>query len=332
MLEKPFGMDLDGARRLNEVLSRRFEESQIYRIDHYLAKDTVQNLLVTRFSNSIFEPLWNRNYIDHVQITAAEPGGVEGRGGYYDGVGAVRDMLQNHVLQVLALTAMEPPLAGDVESVRDKKTEVFKGLAPIGRSDFALGQYRGYTDEQGVEPDSVTPTYAAARLELNSWRWRGVPFYLRTGKRLPRKLTEVIIQFKEVPLCALPDPDLCSVVGPNRLVVRIQPDEGIGLFFAAKSPGRQDQLQRAQMRFSYSDLGGEMPQPYERVILDGLRGEPGLFWRADGMEAAWRAVQPLLEAEHEPEIYEPGSWGPDAAREIVRRDGRTWLEPSTGGN
>lgn len=330
MLEKPFGMDLESARRMNELLSNRFEESQIYRIDHYLAKETVQNLLVLRFSNSIFEPLWNRNYVDHVQITAAEPSGIEGRGGYYDGVGAVRDMLQNHVLQVLALTAMEPPLGGDVESVRDKKTEVFKALAHIRDRDFALGQYRGYTDERGVDEDSDTPTYAAARLELNNWRWRGVPFYLRTGKCLPRKLTEVIIQFQQVPVCALPNPDLCSAVGPNRLVIRIQPDEGLGMFFSVKSPGRQDRLERAQMRFDYSDLAGEMPEAYERVILDGLRGEPGLFWRADGMEAAWKAVQPLLEADHEPQLYEPGTWGPDAARNLVRRDGHTWLAPSDG--
>ena len=330
MLEKPFGTDLESARRMNELLSSRFDESQIYRIDHYLAKETVQNLLVLRFSNSIFEPLWNRNYVDHVQITAAESSGIEGRGGYYDGVGAVRDMLQNHVLQVLALTAMEPPLSGDVESVRDKKTEVFKALSPITRRDFALGQYENYTDERGVSEDSATPTYAAARLHLQNWRWRGVPLYLRTGKCLPRKLTEVIIQFKKVPVCALPNPDLCSAVGPNRLVIRIQPNEGLGLFFSAKSPGREDRLERTQMRFDYADLGGDIPDAYEHVVLDGLRGEPGLFWRADGIEAAWKAVQPLLNQDLSPDTYGCGTWGPESAQKLIRSDGRTWLAPTDG--
>ncbi len=330
MLEKPFGTDLESARRMNKLLSGRFEESQIYRIDHYLAKETVQNLLVLRFSNSIFEPLWNRNYVDHVQITAAESSGIEGRGGYYDGVGAVRDMLQNHVLQVLALTAMEPPLSGDVESVRDKKTEVFKALSPLTPRDFALGQYKGYTDERGVSPDSTTPTYAAARLHLQNWRWRGVPFYLRTGKCLPRKLTEVIIQFKEVPVCALPNSELCSAVGPNRLVIRIQPNEGLGLFFSAKSPGREDRLERTQMRFDYADLGRDIPDAYEHVVLDGLRGEPGLFWRADGIEAAWKAVQPLLNQDITSDTYECGTWGPESAAKLIRADGRTWLAPTDG--
>jgi len=336
MIEKPFGNDLESARHLNRLLLDVFDESQIYRIDHYLAKDTVRNLLVMRFGNAIFEPLWNRRYIDNVQITAAEQIGIEGRGGYYEESGVVRDMVQNHVLQVLALTAMDPPVGGDVESVRDKRIEVFRSLAPLQPGDFVFGQYDGYRDERNVEPQSVVPTYAAARFHINNWRWQGVPFYIRTGKALPRKLTEIIIQFKSIPLCIFESEHLCRQVQPNVLAIRIQPNEGIRLFFAALRLGREDRIGRADMGFDYAKFGFLKSEGYERVLLDALKGNPGLFWRADGVEAAWRAVTPMLEAPREALLrafpnYTPGSWGPAEADRLPQRDGRVWLYTDEAG-
>jgi len=331
MVEKPFGHDLTSARRLNELLHDMFDESNVYRIDHYVAKETVRNLLVFRFGNAVFEHLWNRKYIDNVQITAAETIGIEGRGAYYDNSGIVRDMVQNHVLQILALTAMEPPLAGDSESVRDKKLEVFKSLQPVLDGDYVSGQYEGYRHERNVAPDSVTPTFAALRVFVNNWRWQGVPFYVRAGKALAKRVTEVAIQFKSVPVCVFEDPESCARLRPNVLVMRIQPDEGIRLTFSAKVPGREDSVTDTNLDFRYADLGGRLADAYERVLLDSLRGKPAIFWRADSIEVAWRFVAPLLEAEPETVSggfpnYAPGSWGPKAADDLPARDGRRWLE------
>jgi len=335
LIEKPFGSDLEGARRLNRLCAAGFGESEIGRIDHYLAKDTVRNLLVLRFGNAVFEELWNRRHIDNIQITAAETLGVGSRAGYYEAAGVVRDMIQNHLLQIMALVAMEPPLPGDLDSVRTHRLEVFKSILPVGPEDFAFGQYRGYRAEPGVAPGSRTPTFAALRLEVANWRWQGVPFYLRSGKALGRRLSEVVIRFKSVPLCLLESEQACQTARPNTLGIRLHPDEGLRLAFNVRLPGCEQRLEQTELDFRYSQLGVELPEAYERVLLDALRGAPLVFPRADEVEAAWQVVMPLVEAGARPgtpelPVYEPGSWGPAEAAALPARDGRAWINPPDG--
>lgn len=327
LVEKPFGRDTASAEALNRLLSSQFNESQIYRIDHYLAKDTVRNLMVFRFGNAIFEPLWNRNYIDNIQITATETIGVEGRGGFYEDSGIVRDMLQNHVMQILSLIAMESPLAGNEESIRNKKMEVFQSILPIMKEDFVFGQYDGYRDETDVDPKSMTPTFVALRMYLDNWRWQGVPFYIRTGKSVAKKVSEVIVQFRQVPFCVFGSEEACQQVKPNILAIRIQPDEGIRLSFSVRMPGSQEQLTQSHLDFRYDELGKPVSGGYEQVIYDGMRGKPSLFWRADSIEASWRVVTPMLDVPKNYTFpnYKPGSWGPEAAMNLLKQDHRQWL-------
>ncbi|MFN8108597.1 MAG: glucose-6-phosphate dehydrogenase [Thermoleophilia bacterium] len=342
VIEKPFGTDLDTARQLNARVEAVFKESQVYRIDHYLGKETVQNLLVLRFANSIFEPLWNRRYIDHVQITVAEELGVETRGGYYDKSGAMRDIVQNHIFQVLSIIAMEPPARFESRDVHDEKVKVLRAVTPIRREDVddvtVRGQYAAgfiggepvpaYHDEQGVDPHSNTETYVAMRLDIDNWRWAGTPFYLRTGKRLPKRTTEVAIQFRPAPHLPFANTQVDAVV-PNQLTMRIQPDEGASLKFAAKVPGPAVDIRTVSMDFQYgSSFLKPSAEAYERLLLDALIGDSTLFARWDEVERAWEIVEELLEAWRETPIgapnYEAGTWGPEAADELLARDGREW--------
>jgi len=343
IVEKPFGTDLASARALNELLHCHFEEDQIFRIDHYLGKETVQNLLVLRFANGMFEPIWNRRYIDHVQITAAETVGVEGRAAYYEGAGALRDMVQNHLMQLLALVAMEPPVEFSAGTVRDRKMDALKAVQPVSlegeNADAVRAQYRagwverrevpGYRSEPGVGAESTTETYVALRLRLDNWRWAGVPFYLRTGKRLPKRTTEIAIQFHRPPL------EIFRRVSPtplmsNLLVINVQPDEGISMRFDAKIPGTRMQVAPVMMNFRYgTTFPGEVPEAYETLLLDAMLGDATLFARHDFVETSWALVTPVHEAweEHgDTSIpgYEAGEWGPQEADSLIARDGRRW--------
>ena len=334
IVEKPFGRDLDSARELNRIVTDVLDESQVFRIDHYLGKETVQNILVLRFGNGIFEPLWNRQHIDHVQITAAEDIGVEGRGDFYDKTGVVRDMVQNHLLQILAFCAMEPTVSFDADDIRDAKVQVLRSLRPVygcGLEDgVVFGQHRGYRREKGVAPDSRTPTYAALKAMVDNWRWQGIPFYLRAGKRLACRRTEVAIQFRSIPFCLFGREDVCQRLEPNVLTLRIQPNEGIAWSFAAKTPGDDLAVGTVTMDFDYAKgFKKALPEAYERLLLDCMRGDATLFDRRDSVEWAWKFVTPILEAwESAPDqaipLYEPGSSGPAEADRLIGRDGRRW--------
>ena len=323
IIEKPFGHDLPSAHQLNEQVHAVFDESQVYRIDHYLGKETVQNIMTFRFANAIFEPLWDRNYVDQVQIAMAESVGVGYRAGYYDRAGVLRDMFQNHLLQLLTLTAMEPPSVFNAKALRDEKVKVLRAVRPIEISDCVLGQYKGYLDEGGVALDSQTPTYVAVRLFVNNWRWQGVPFYLRSGKQLFAKATEITLQFKRVPHLLFPENvDLAR----NSLSLCIQPNEGIHLRFETKTPGAGMRAAPVDMEFHYSDHFGEhtLPDAYERLLLDAMQGDASLFARSDEIELAWSLIDPLT-APRAPALYEPGSQGPAEADELLAQDGRRWI-------
>lgn len=340
IVEKPFGVDLSSAQKLNAELREVFGEDQIYRIDHYLGKETVQNILVLRFANQIFEPLWNQKYIDHVQITVAETLGMEGRGNYFEQSGITRDMVQNHALQVLTLIAMEPPTALEADAIRDEKVKVLKSIRPFAPEDIAERTVRGqygkgevpakdgteqaiaYREEEGVDPKSCVETFAAFRFEIENWRWAGVPFFVQAGKRLAQRATEVEIQFKAIPDVLFRRLD-CADVRPNRLVLRIQPDEGASLEIGSKTPGPQMRVQPVTMNFQY---GSSFDQPikdaYQRLILDAIRGDASLFARNDEVEAAWALITPILDAWRDLSCplfpnYAAGSWGPDSAKELL---------------
>ncbi len=334
IVEKPFGRDLASARALNELIGRYLDERQIYRIDHYLGKETVQNILVLRFGNSIFEPIWNRNHVDFVEITAAETIGIEGRGGFYESTGVLRDVIQNHLLQVMSLVTMEVPASFSADDIRDEKAQVLRSVRPLTLNEVAndcvRGQYRGYREEHGVAPDSQIPTYAAMRFMIDSWRWQGVPFYLRAGKGLAERVTEVLIHFKSVPLMLFKEEAAGSVLQPAVLTLRIQPQEGVSLRFMAKVPGENIQVGSVVMTMNYADaFHRPIAEAYERLLLDCMRGDATLFNRRDTVDRAWQLIEPVLQVwEATPGVlsYEPGSSGPPAADEMMGRDGRSWRE------
>lgn len=328
VIEKPFGHDLASALDLNQKVQAVFKEEQVYRIDHYLGKETVQNLLTFRFANTIFEPLWNRNYVDHVQITNAETVDVGHRAGYYEESGVVRDMFQNHLLQLVSLTAMEPPATFNAKALRDETVKVLHAISPIHMRDTVWGQYRKYRDAEGVVPNSRTPTFLAIKLFVDNWRWQGVPFYVRSGKALAKRTTEITLQFKQVPHLLFPDN---TTLSPNRLSICIQPDEGIHLTFETKIPGGGMRSKSVDMDFHYGEISDQaLPDAYERLLLDAIKGDASLFTRSDGIERAWQLVDPLLQAWERKEgpplaFYESGTWGPAEADELLSDHGRTWL-------
>jgi len=344
VIEKPFGRNLDSAVDLNGDIRRYFREKQIYRIDHYLGKETVQNIMALRFSNGIFEPVWNQHYVDHVQITVAEDIGVGTRGAFYEEAGALRDIVQNHLMQVLCLTAMEPPVAFDADSVREEKVKVLKAVRPIPEDDVGeaavRGQYdggwvfgeeaRGYREEENVAPDSETETYVALKLLVDNWRWAGVPFYVRAGKRMPKKATEISIQFHKTPHTPFSGPDT-EGLEPNVLVIRVQPEEGVSLKIGAKVPGSGFEVRSVNMDLLYgSAFLEEASDAYQRLLLDLMLGDPTLFIRADEAEGAWRILQPVMEGwskNAHAARYAAGTWGPEEADDLLGRDGRKWRRP-----
>ncbi len=344
VVEKPFGHDLDSAKEMNQNLNEYFTEEQIFRIDHYLGKETVQNILALRFANALFEPIWNRNYIDHVQITAAETVGVEGRGGYYEEAGALRDMIQNHMLQILCMIGMEAPVSFEANEIRNKKVDVLKALRRITKDEVqncaARGQYSegwmegekvpGYRQEKDVNPESTTETFAAVKFFIDNWRWQGVPFYVRTGKHLYEKTTALTIQFKPAPAFAFPK-EAAETWRPNRLSISISPEMDIRLRFQAKRPGQAMILSPVDMVFNYKDeYNGDEPEAYETLLYDVMEGDATLFMRADQVEAAWEVVMPIIEvwkARSPTDFpnYSPGSWGPEDAEALIARDGHNWI-------
>jgi glucose-6-phosphate 1-dehydrogenase len=345
VIEKPFGRDLESARQLDAALHNVFEEDQIYRIDHYMGKETVQNVLALRFANAIFEPIWNRHYVDHVQVTVAESLGVEHRGGFYETAGALRDIVQNHVMQVLGLTLMEPPAVVDAQGIRDEKVKLLRAIkiptpdevkvnAVRGQYDAGWSEGRhvvGYRHEEGVDPQSRTETYVAMKLEVDNWRWAGVPLFIRTGKRLPKRMTEVALQFQRVPHLPFTAHE-AEGLHHNALILRIQPDEGITLRFGAKVPGQAFEVRDVLMDFSYgAAFLEESPDAYERLLLDAMVGDPTLFIRSDEVDQAWRIVDPVLQVWQTDEVplarYPAGSWGPREADELIEREGRQWRTP-----
>ncbi|HLO01944.1 MAG TPA: glucose-6-phosphate dehydrogenase [Symbiobacteriaceae bacterium] len=329
VVEKPFGYDLSSAQKLNALVHQYFSESQVYRIDHYLGKESVQNLLVFRFANAMFEPLWNRDRIERVEITVAESLGLEGRAGYYDKSGALRDMIQNHLTQVLALTAMEAPATFQSEAIRDEKVKVLKAIRPIKPSDVVLGQYgrggtdgwpmAGYHDEADVPPTSTTETFVALRLEVANWRWQGVPFYLRTGKRLPRRTSQIVVTFRQPPVALFP-----HTCAPNQLVITLQPDEGFDIRFLSKAPGEGFEVEEQKLTFRYKDVHGALPEAYETLLLDVMNGDPTLFVRSDEVEAAWALYTPVFSFERQIHSYPAGSWGPKAANHLLPEGVNEW--------
>lgn len=347
IIEKPFGKDLASARELNRTLTRNFEESQVYRIDHYLGKETVQNLLVARFANAIFEPIWNREYVDCVQITVAESVGVGSRGGYYEQSGATRDMIQNHTMQLLSLIAMEPPVSLDPESIRDEKVKVLKGIQPVvlqggDEIDVVRARYTeglmagkrvpGYLQEAGIPGESFTETYSALRLSINNWRWKGVPFYLRSGKRMARRVSEIAIQFKRPPGILFSGSRKFDNAS-NTLVIQVQPDEGMTLLTNSKVPGLETRTQPVKMHFRYATtFGSNTPEAYERLILDAIVGDSTLFIRGDESEVSWKLITPILDhwqecGNHGISDYAAGSWGPLAADQLLWRNRHEWRRP-----
>jgi glucose-6-phosphate 1-dehydrogenase len=334
VIEKPIGSDLESASELNSLVHRYFAEPQVYRIDHYLGKETVQNLLAFRFANPMFESVWNRDRVESIEITVAEDLGIGTRAGYYESAGALRDMVQNHLTQVLALVAMEPAISFDAEQIRNEKVKVVKAIAPIRRESVVFGQYDagsvngegvvGYREEHGVDTASLTPTFVGLELEVDTWRWRGVPFYLRTGKRLPRRLTQIAVTFQRPPLCIFHGHKDSCVVEPNVLLITLQPDEGFTLHFNVKSPGEAMMLDSQALSFSHDDVYEQLPNAYQALILDVLEGDQTLFVRSDEVEASWLLYDPLLDYHPEPYRYDAGTWGPAAADRSLALGDTPW--------
>ena len=329
VIEKPFGRDLDSAVKLNEHVHRWFDEEQIFRIDHYLGKETVQNLLVFRFANAMFESIWNRDRVDHIQITVAEVLGVEYRARYYDTAGAVRDMIQNHIVQLLTLITMEVPGRFEARAIMQEKVKILRSIVPLQPSDIVFGQYDAgdempaYRDEEGVSEDSMTPTFAAIRLHVDTWRWKGTPIYIRTGKRMPVKTTQISVVFENPPVCFFQTMEGCTL-RPNVLNIIIQPDESFTISFDVKKPGEPFTIESQDLHFSYADTFGRLPDAYETLLLDIMTGDQTLFVHADEVEASWKLFEPALDHELPLARYASGTWGPDEAAELLIHDGRAW--------